>query len=225
MPGLTAIARMFCVSAFILTFWNAAGLAQENTAPQTSTPAPLPDAPQPTPPKPQLEHYTPQDYSKAAKPFPSMLAPYQPRHVPEPNLKNTARIEQLLREGKLYLSMDDAVALALENNLDLVLARYNLNIADTDLLRARAGSNILGVNTGVVQNTPGGGVGGLSGTVGSGTGGTTVAPGGAGTGTNGLVSSTLGIGSPIVSFDPALTGTLQLDKNNTESTSIFSPAP
>ena len=140
MTGLTAIARIFCFSAFILTFWNA-GLAQENAAPQTASPGALPVAPKAPPPKPQLEHYTPQDYSKAAKPFPSMLAPYQPRHVPAPNLKNTARIEQLLREGKLYLSMDDAVALALENNLDLVLARYNLNIADTDLLRARAGSN------------------------------------------------------------------------------------
>src|SRR4029077_19689778 len=47
----------------------------------------------------------------------------------------------------------------------------------------------------------------------------------AGTGTNGLVSSTLGIGPPITSFDPTLTGTLQLDKNNTESTSVFSPIP
>ena len=76
-----------------------------------------------------------------------------------------------------------------------------------------------------MQNTPGGGVGGLGGTVGSGTGGTTVAAGGAGTGTNGLVSSTLGIGAPITSFDPALTATLQLDKNDTESVSVFSPVP
>ena len=52
-----------------------------------------------------------------------------------------------------------------------------------------------------------------------------VAAGGAGTGTNGLVSSTLGIGSPITSFDPQLTSTLQLDKNETESTSPFSPVP
>ena len=160
MPGLTAIRRMFCVSALTFTFWNA-GLAQQADSPQTEPPGALPAAPQAaTPPRPHLEHYTPQDYSKAAKPFPSLLAPYKARHVPEPNLTNTARLEQLLRDGKIYLSMDDAVALALENNLDLVLARYNLNIADTDLLRARAGSNILGVNTGVVQNTPGGGVGG-----------------------------------------------------------------
>src|ERR1700756_1645091 len=84
---------------------------------------------------------------------------------------------------------------------------------------------MLGVNTGVVQNTPGGGTGGLSGTVGSGTGGTSVAAGGVGTGTNGLVSSTLGIGSPITTFDPVLTGNFQMDRSFTESTSIFSPVP
>jgi outer membrane protein TolC len=142
-----------------------------------------------------------------------------------PNLGNSPRIDSLMRDGKIYLSIDDAVALALENNMDLEIARFNLNIADADLLRAKSGANILGVNTGVVQNTPGGGVGGLGGTVGSGTGGTTVAAGGAGSGTNGLVSSTLGIGSPITSFDPALTGAFQLDKNETESVSVFSPVP
>jgi hypothetical protein len=130
-----------------------------------------------------------------------------------------------MRDGKVYLSIDDAVALTLENNLDIDIARYNLNIADTDYLRAKSGANILGINAGIVQNTPGGGVGGLGGTVGSGAGGTTVAASGVGTGTNGLVSSTLGIGSTITSFDPVITGTLQIDKNNTESTSALSPVP
>ena len=153
------------------------------------------------------------------------MQPYTPQELAQPNLGNSPRIDSLMRDGKIYLSIDDAVALALENNLDLDIARYNLNIAEADLLRAKSGASILGVNTGIVQNTPGGGVGGLGGTVGSGTGGTTVAAGGAGTGTNGLVSSTLGIGSPITSFDPQLTGTLQLDKNDTESLSVFSPAP
>jgi outer membrane protein TolC len=154
-----------------------------------------------------------------------VLQPYRPQQLPQPNLSNSARIDSLMKDGKIYLSIDDAIALTLENNLDLDIARYNLNIADADLLRAKSGASILGVNTGIVQNTPGGGVGGLGGTVGSGTGGTTVAAGGAGTGTLGLVSSTLGIGSPITSFDPALTGTLQLDKNDTESVSVFSPVP
>lgn len=223
MHGFDAIVRKLFVSIAILVLLTSAGLAQGNAAAQAQTPDSLPAAPQAAAaPAPKLEHYISEDYSKAAKPFPSLLAPYKPRHVPNPNFNNTPRIQQLMRDGKIYLSMDDAVALALENNLDLVLARYNLNIADTDLLRARAGSNILGVNTGVVQNTPGGGVGGLSGTVGSGSGGTSVAAGGAGSGTNGLVSSTLGIGAPIPSFDPVLTGTLQMDRAYTLSSSALS---
>jgi len=182
-----------------------------------------PAAPTPQPAQPQPIHL--KDYSVPRSAFPHIAQPYQPQELAQPSLSNSPRIDALMKDGKIYLSIDDAIALALENNLDLDIARYNLNIAEADLLRAKSGANILGVNTGVVQNTPGGGVGGLGGTVGSGTGGTTVAAGGAGTGTNGLVSSTLGIGSPITSFDPQLTGTLQLDKNNTESTSPFSPVP
>jgi outer membrane protein len=205
-----------------------AGLLSVSGWAQTAPPAPaaLPQAPQPAPaPAPQPQRYVPIDYSKPRSQFPNVIAPYKPGYVPPPNLNNTDRVQQLMRDGKIMLSMNDAVALALENNLDLVLARYNLNIADTDILRADAGANILGVNTGIVQNTPGGGVGGLGGTVGSGTGGTSIAAGGAGTGTNGLVGSTLGIGSPITSFDPVVTGTLQMDRNFTQSTSVFSPVP
>src|SRR3984885_12108264 len=186
----------------------------------------LPQTPQPVPaPAVQPEHYTSMDYAKPRAAFPNIIAPYKASYVPPPNLSNTDRIQQLMHDGKIMLSMNDAVALALENNLDLVLARYNLNIADTDILRADAGANVLGVNTGIVQNTPGGGVGGLSGNVGSGTGGTSVAAGGVGTGTNGLVSSTLGIGAPITSFDPIVSGTLQMDRNFIQSTSIFTPIP
>ena len=187
--------------------------------------APAAPAPQTTtaPALPQALHL--QDYSRPRSAFPHILQPYQPQEVPQPNLGNSPRIDSLMHNGKIYLSIDDAVALTLENNLDIDIARYNLNIADTDYLRAKSGASILGVNAGIVQNTPGGGVGGLGGTVGSGAGGTTVAPSGVGTGTNGLVSSTLGIGSPITSFDPIVTSTLQLDKDDTESTSVFSPVP
>ena len=177
----------------------------------------------PQPAQPQAIHL--QDYSQPRSAFPKVFQPYKAQELAQPNLGNSPRIDALLHDGKIILSIDDAIALALENNLDLEIARFNLNIAATDLLRAKSGANILGVNTGIVQNTPGGGVGGLGGAVGSGTGGTTIAAGGAGTGTNGLVGSTLGIGSPITGFDPALTGTLQLDKNNAESTSALSPVP
>jgi outer membrane protein len=165
-----------------------------------------------------------QVYARPQSHFPNPLAPYTARHVAPPNLANTPRIDQLMHDGKLYISMNDAVALALENNLDIAIARYNLNIADTDVWRAKAGAAILGVNSGVVQNTPGGGVGGLGTQVGSGQGGTSVAAGGAGAGSGGLVVSTLGSGPLITSFDPVLTGTLQVDHNSILPSSTFSPA-
>ncbi len=152
-----------------------------------------------------------QEYSKPKSQFPNLIAPYTPRRVEPPNLANTPRIDQLMHDGKLYISMNDAIALALENNLDIAIARYNLNIADTDVWRAKAGASTLGVLNGVVQNTPGGGVGGLGTQVGSGQGGTSVAAGGAGTGTGGLVQSTFGSGPLITSFDPIITSTLQND--------------
>jgi len=161
------------------------------------------------------------NYAKPVSHFPNPIGPYTPRHVAPPNLSNTARIDQLMHDGKLYLSLNDAIALALENNLDIAIARYNLNIADTDVLRAKAGAATLGVNTGIVQNTPGGGVGGLGAQVGSGTGGTTLGAGGAGAGAGGLVGSTLGLGPLITSFDPVLTGTLQEDHLGQQVSSIF----
>lgn len=205
-----------------LLSWSQDSQTPQPSAPPQGNPSTLPPAPQQQAPQQQ---YVTRDYSQPRSQFPHVIQPYLPETVPAANLSNTSRVDQLMQNGKIMLSINDAVALTLENNLDLVLARYNLNIADTDILRAKAGSNILGVNTGIVQNTPGGGTGGLSGTVGSGTGGTSVAAGGVGTGTNGLVSSTLGIGAPITSFDPVLTGTLQMDRNFVESTSIFTEVP
>lgn len=174
---------------------------------------------------PQPHGFELHDYTKPQGHFPNPIAPYTSRRLPEPNLSNTVRIEQLLQDGKLMLAMDDAVALALENNLDIAIQRYNMNIADTDILRAKAGSAILGINTGVVQNTPGGTTGGLGGSVGSGPGGTSVGSAGAGVGVGGLVTTTLGVGAPIASFDPVITGTLQMDRNFTQSSSVFSPIP
>jgi outer membrane protein len=211
------------LSLIVLTAAAPGVRAQQNgTAPSPAATAPT--APEPARPAQAQQVYM-KDYATPRPSLPRIWKPYESREVPEPNLVNTGRIDSLMHDGKIYLSIDDAVALTLENNLDLYIARYNLNIADTDYLRAKSGANILGVNAGVVQNTPGGGVGGLGGTVGSGTGGTTVAPSGVATGTNGLVTSTLGIGSTLTSFDPVFTSTLQLDKNNTISTSPFSAPP
>ena len=161
------------------------------------------------------------NYAQPVAHFPNPIGPYTARHLAAPNLANTARIDQLMHDGKLYLSLNDSIALALENNLDIAIARYNLNIADTDILRAKAGATTLGVNTGIVQNTPGSGVGGLGAQVGSGTGGTSLGAAGAGAGAGGLVGSTLGLGPLITSFDPVVTGTLQEDHFSQRATSIF----
>ena len=176
-------------------------------------------------PQPQQFHL--ENFDKPAGYFPNPIAPYKPRYLPPPNLNNTSRIEQLMQNGKLMLSIDDAVALALENNLDIGIARYNLNIADTDVLRAKAGAAILGVFAGVVQNTPGGGVGGLGVQAGSGAGagGTSAGSGGAGAGLGGLVGSTLGLGPQITSFDPILSGALQWDHFNQLASSVFTGVP
>jgi outer membrane protein len=166
------------------------------------------------------------NYAQPVSHFPNPIGPYTPRHLAAPNLANTARIDQLMHDGKLYLSLNDAIALALENNLDIAISRYNLNIADTDVLRANAGAQILGVPLGVVQNTPGGGVGGIGSQVGSGTGGTTLGAGGAGAGAGGIVGSTAGglFGPFITSFDPIITGSFQNDRSHILPASTFSPA-
>ncbi len=133
------------------------------------------------------------------------LHAYQPDSVPEPVMSNSARLDQLVRNGTLYLTLRDAINLALENNLDLAIARYNLPIANTDILRTKAGGFFRGVNTGVVQGTPGGGVGGFgTGAPGAGAGGTSGGAGGAGAGASGLVQSTLGAGTAVSSFDPLI---------------------
>jgi outer membrane protein len=181
--------------------------------------APTPQNSPETRPVPTLNYSTPVSH------FPNPVGPYKPVHLAAPDLANTGRIDSLVRDGKIYLSLNDAIALALENNLDIAISRYNLNIADTDVLRAKAGATILGVNAGVVQNTPGGGVGGIGATAGASTGGTSPGAGGIGAGTNGLVSSTLGQGPLITSFDPVLTGTLQIDRSYSLSSNGFNGVP
>jgi len=144
------------------------------------------------------------------------LGAYLSVETPQPQLTNSPRLTQLVRDGKLYLSLKDAIQLALENNLDIAIARYNLPIADMDILRTKAGGVFRGVNAGVVQGTPGGGVGGFgTGAPGAGAGGTTAGAGGAGAGASGIVQSTLGVGSVVQSYDPTITGAIGAEHQTT----------
>jgi outer membrane protein TolC len=160
----------------------------------------------------QTSSFIPLGIPKSNNPF----AAYVPSEVPEPQLANSSLLGQLVRDGKLYLSLKDTIRLALENNLDLAIARYNLPIADTDILRTKAGGVFRGVNTGVVQGTPGAGVGGFgTAASGAGAGGTTSGAGGAGAGASGLVQSTLGTGTAVASYDPVITGIIGAEHQTT----------
>jgi outer membrane protein TolC len=121
-----------------------------------------------------------------------------------------------VRDGKIYLSLSDAVLLALENNFDIAIARINLDIADTDILRARSGAGLRGVSSGLVANTLGG-----SGTTVTGGGGPGGTSGGAAGAANGLVLSTSGGGAQPENLDPTLTSSLEYEATTTPSTSAF----
>ena len=161
-------------------------------------------------------------------PFQQLLRPsrnpinaYRGATVPPPSMANSARLSSLVRDGKIYLSLRDAIDLALENNLDMVIARYNLPIAQTDIQRTKAGGQVRGVNTGVVSGTPGGGGGGIgvSGS-GAGAGGTTSGAGGAGAGASGIVSSTLGTGTTVSNYDPNLFVSANIDHTSEQLTNF-----
>ena len=193
LPRLKFLTYFTCAHS-VLTVSLLAQAPSSTTAPVKSDT----NAPQPAT---RLQFEMPKSYNP--------LRSYAPDTVPEPVLTNSSRLDQLVRDGKLYLSLRDAIDLALEDNLDLAIARYNLPIANTDIVRTEAGGFFRGVNTGVVQGTPGGGVGGFgTGAPGAGAGGTTSGAGGAGAGASGLVQSTLGAGTAVSSYDPALNANL-----------------
>ena len=77
--------------------------------------------------------------------FPDFWGPYATPYVPQPKMSNSERLHSLISDGKLRLSVEDTLALALENNLDISVARYNLGFAQTDLLRAKSGGATRGV--------------------------------------------------------------------------------
>src|SRR5271154_7171371 len=79
------------------------------------------------------------DYTTGKPIFPNIFSPYAPRAIPEPMLTNSTRLDQLVQDGKLMLSLDDAISLALENNLNIYVERFVPWIAETQLLKAQAG--------------------------------------------------------------------------------------
>jgi outer membrane protein len=198
--------------------------AQQTQPPGTNTPPALglPPAPSPNYTQPLFMRPADRDFSKPNSYFPKIWNPYEPITVAAPVTTNSQRLDALIHNGKIYLSLADAIVLGLENNYDIAIQRYNLDIADTDLLRARAGSNVLGVSSGLVQGTLGGSsTNSNSLSSGGGPGGTSTASGGAGAGSAGIVSTTNGSGPTPEALDPVLTGTLQLQRTTTPEPTPF----
>ncbi|HYO80481.1 MAG TPA: TolC family protein [Bryobacteraceae bacterium] len=140
---------------------------------------------------------------------------------------NSGRLDELLRDGKLQLSLQDAIALALENNLDLELQRYGTRIADTDLERARAGGFLRGIPLSVREGPPGLGspVVGPNGSLGGGDTPALNAITGPGVQTDLSIigSLPLSTGPAVPRYDPWLAGTLSWNQLSTPQNSLFLP--
>jgi len=116
---------------------------QSQAQPQMQAP-PIyqPPAISPTPPSsPVRQLNLGPNYSNGHSWFPNVIAPYTQMSVPQPELANTPRIGQLISNGKLLLSLEDAVSLALENNLSVAVARYTPWLNEASLLYAKSGAN------------------------------------------------------------------------------------
>ncbi|WP_353071389.1 TolC family protein [Tunturiibacter gelidoferens] len=209
------------ISLLLMSLCTQPGLAQQQTQSSPTTPAApqqvvndttgtpgLPQAPQPKATEPLFMRPTSRDYTKPKSHIWNPIAPYTAIQVPTFQMGNTT-LGSLLRDGKIYLSLADAVTLTLQNNYDIAIARVNLDIADTDLLRARAGSALRGVSTGLLTNTIGGTTTTI--TTGGGPGATSQGVGGGGTGVGGIVVSTNGGGPVPENLDPVLTGQLEYE--------------
>ena len=188
--------------AIVLLQANLALVTLPAAAQQTQTPAPtqtVPESPAPTTQNStaapaslaqQAQQVKQQAYAPPTSFHVEMphsrnpLAPYMPATAPELNMANSPRLENIIRDGKIYLSLKDAIAVAIENNLDLAYFRYNFPIAQTDILRTKSGASANGVNTAIVQSTQGGFASSGGGGGGSGA--------GFSAGNCGIVTSTLG---------------------------------
>lgn len=143
---------------------------------------------------------------------------YKEKQIAPVKMQNSLRLDSLIRAGKIYLSLQDAISLALENNLDIEIQRYGPELAKYDILRAEAGGAIRGVQQNVTQgatsavNLVTGGAGGGGGGGGAGSG----AGGGGNTGTVFTVT-----GAAIPNLDPQFTSSYFHNKQSQPQTNSF----
>jgi len=165
--GSAAATRPIVAAYLALLLTVGPTLAQDQ--PQQQQPAPAPERPGlPAPQTPAQNVYTPAptnppipvslgvskyNYRHAPKPFPNLFAPYRSIRIPEPLLTNSPRVDQLIHDGKLELTLQDAVELALENSMDIAVQRYNPWFADTDILQTEAGGQPFGITGAEVRQS------------------------------------------------------------------------
>jgi outer membrane protein len=215
--------RAFTAMVLIALFSTPYGFAQTpaGTKGPDKAASELPSAPAPAATEPFSLRTSARDFSKPYAAFRgNPINTFRATSIGKASFANSVRWNDLLKDGKIYLSLSDAIALTLENNYDIAIARYDLDIADTDILRASTGASLLGVSTGIVANTL---TGASSATIsGGGPGGTTVGSGGAGSGASGLTLTTAGAGPTPETLDPSLTSTISFDRDHAPSTSFYS---
>lgn len=167
----------------------------------------------------------PPDYSQGVSGWPPFADIFDRPEIPEVSLENSGRLEALLHDAKLYLSLADALALAIENNLDIAWARYGPQNAANDWMRAKSGAQLRGVQTQISTLSTGLGGDGGGRPVGQAT-GITQRAGGGGAGGGGGGAADIGdastfFGTQAVNLDPSLFGNIDWGHFSNPQTSNF----
>jgi len=140
--GATLLARPLLAAILAVTLvGGTTPSAYAQGTPQNPPPAPAPQAKPSGPAEPFSLGTAKYHYTRSPRPFPNIFAPYKAIKVAPSSLVNSPRIEQLIHEGKLEISLQDAVELALENSVDIAVQRYYPWIADVGILKASSGSS------------------------------------------------------------------------------------
>lgn len=145
------------------------------------------------------------DFAHSRRGWPNVLLPYSAFDLGPIDAANGPGVDKLFKDGKIYLSLADAISLAIENNLDVAIQRLNAPMSDTDILRTKAG---VGTRVGRASVTEGSSI-----NVGGGSflGGVGPAP---------LFGGPPGFQQGTTSFDPVFFGTLQFNHSNIPVTSV-----
>ena len=149
----TMIGRLYritlSVSLAILTAFAPVAPAFAQEAQGQTAPTPSPQAQPPV----RTIQVSNENYTNGKRWFPDIIAPYTPTKVPQPVLTNAPRIEQMIQDGKLRISLQDAIDLALQNNLDIAIQRYAPWLAEANFLRTLGGGASRGTLT-ALGNVP-----------------------------------------------------------------------